>query len=89
MVNLAHFKGHTVGGFGGVLKNQSIGVSSQNGKAYQHSTGLAKNYEEFNARLEEFNDDCDAHPADPEMKDIGILASLDPSWLKGIQPGQN
>ena len=36
MINLAHFKGHTMGGFGGVLKNQSIGVASQGGKCYQH-----------------------------------------------------
>ena len=28
MVNLAHFKGHAMGGFGGVIKNQSIGVAS-------------------------------------------------------------
>ncbi len=33
MINLAHFKGHAMGGFGGVLKNQSIGVASRNGKA--------------------------------------------------------
>lgn len=39
MVNLAHFKGHTMGGFGGALKNASIGVASTNGKAYIHSAG--------------------------------------------------
>ncbi len=39
MLNLAHFKGHAMGGFGGVLKNQSIGVASRNGKAYIHSAG--------------------------------------------------
>lgn len=39
MVNLAHFKGHPMGGFGGVLKNASIGVASANGKAYIHSGG--------------------------------------------------
>ena len=32
MINLAHFKGHAMGGFGGVLKNQSIGVASKNGQ---------------------------------------------------------
>lgn len=37
MINLAHFKGHAMGGFGGVLKNQSIGVASAAGKAYIHS----------------------------------------------------
>lgn len=39
MINLAHFKGHAMGGFGGVLKNQSIGVASANGKAYIHTAG--------------------------------------------------
>ena len=39
MINLAHFKGHAMGGFGGVLKNQSIGVASTGGKAYIHSSG--------------------------------------------------
>lgn len=40
MINLAHFKGHPMGGLGGVLKNQSIGVASANGKAYIHSAGV-------------------------------------------------
>ncbi len=39
MINLAHFKGHPMGGLGGVIKNQSIGVASANGKAYIHSAG--------------------------------------------------
>ena len=39
MVNLAHFKGHPMGGYGGVLKNASIGVASADGKAYIHSGG--------------------------------------------------
>ena len=39
MVNLAHFKGHAMGGFGGVLKNQSIGVAASSGKLYIHSAG--------------------------------------------------
>ena len=39
MINLAHFKGHAMGGFGGVLKNASIGVASSAGKAYIHSAG--------------------------------------------------
>ncbi|MBQ6770119.1 MAG: DUF362 domain-containing protein [Bacteroidales bacterium] len=41
MINLAHFKGHAMGGFGGVLKNQSIGVASKSGKAYIHSAGAS------------------------------------------------
>ena len=39
MINLAHFKGHAMGGFGGVLKNQSISVASSSGKVYIHSAG--------------------------------------------------
>jgi uncharacterized Fe-S center protein len=39
MINLAHFKGHTMGGLGGVLKNASIGVASANGKANIHTAG--------------------------------------------------
>ncbi|MBR1926585.1 MAG: DUF362 domain-containing protein [Bacteroidales bacterium] len=39
VINLAHFKGHAMGGFGGVLKNQSIGVASSAGKLYIHSAG--------------------------------------------------
>lgn len=42
MINLAHFKGHMMGGFGGVLKNASIGVASSKGKAYIHSSGKTK-----------------------------------------------
>ena len=37
VINLAHFKGHVAGGFGGVLKNQSIGFASAPGKAYIHT----------------------------------------------------
>ncbi len=39
MINLAHFKGHAMGGFGSVLKNQSIGMSARRGKALIHSAG--------------------------------------------------
>ncbi len=39
MINLAHFKGHAMGGFGGVLKNASIGVASTAGKCYIHTAG--------------------------------------------------
>lgn len=47
MINLAHFKGHAMGGFGGVLKNQSIGVASRNGKAYIHTAGKTRNPDEL------------------------------------------
>ena len=116
MINLAHFKGHAMGGFGGVLKNQSIGVASAAGKAYIHSAGVTDDVNECwnhignqDAFLESMaaaaqgvhdyfghgerilyinvannlsvDCDCDSHPADPEMNDIGILASLDPVAL--------
>ena len=109
MVNLAHFKGHAMGGFGGVLKNQSIGVASANGKAYIHSAGAIEDkeliwkhkfieamaaaaqsvHDHFEGRVIYINVmnnlsvdcDCDSSPADPEMKDVGILASLDPVAL--------
>lgn len=117
MVNLAHFKGHAMGGFGGVLKNQSIGVASTAGKAYIHSCGYTTdpadcwnhtenqdgflesmasaaqgvhNYFKQEGKeiiyIDVMNNlsvdcDCDAHPADPEMKDVGILASTDPVAL--------
>ncbi len=114
IVNLAHFKGHAMGGFGGVLKNQSIGIASSNGKAYIHSAGAIEDkeliwkhtaeqdkfieamaaaaqsvHEYFDGRMIYINVmnnlsvdcDCNGHPADPEMKDVGILASLDPVAL--------
>jgi len=116
MINLAHFKGHAMGGFGGVLKNQSIGVASSNGKAYIHSAGKVTTKEELWAGIGQTEQDhfleamaaaaqsiheyyggkmvyinvmnnlsvdcdCNAHPADPEMNDIGILASTDPVAL--------
>ncbi len=110
LINLAHFKGHAMGGFGGVLKNQSIGVASSRGKIYIHSAGASTTswgspaQDDFlesmaaaaQAVANQFGDsiiyinvmnnlsvdcDCDSHPADPEMKDIGILASTDPVAL--------
>ena len=39
MIALNHFKGHPMGGYGGALKNLSIGCANQNGKAYIHSAG--------------------------------------------------
>ena len=47
MVNLAHFKGHAMGGYGGVLKNASIGVASADGKTYIHSAGKTDKTEEI------------------------------------------
>lgn len=45
MINLAHYKGHQMGGFGGVLKNASIGVASRSGKAYIHTAGFTEDPE--------------------------------------------
>lgn len=116
MINLAHFKGHAMGGFGGVLKNQSIGIASRAGKAYIHTAGYTEDTEimwehtsDQIAFLESMaaaaqsvhtyfgngeriiyinvvnnlsvDCDCNGHPAAPEMRDIGILASLDPVAL--------
>ena len=39
MLVLTHFKGHPMGGFGGALKNISIGIASSHGKAYIHGVG--------------------------------------------------
>ena len=36
---LSHFKGHPMGGFGGALKNISIGIASSRGKQYIHGAG--------------------------------------------------
>lgn len=113
-VVLSHFKGHTMGGFGGAIKNISIGIASSNGKAYIHSAGkltdpkilwqnlpkqddfLESMAESAKAVIDHCGDnilyisvannlsvdcDCDSHPADPQMGDIGILASLDPIAL--------
>lgn len=47
MLVLSHFKGHAMGGFGGALKNISIGIGSSNGKAWIHTAGKTKNPEEL------------------------------------------
>jgi len=41
-VVLSHFKGHPMGGFGGAIKNISIGIASSAGKAWIHSAGKTK-----------------------------------------------
>ncbi len=43
MLVLSHFKGHPMGGYGGALKQLSIGVASAYGKAYIHGAGEPKN----------------------------------------------
>lgn len=41
---LSHFKGHPMGGYGGALKQLSIGLASSYGKAYIHGVGNPKNF---------------------------------------------
>ncbi|MBD5356817.1 MAG: DUF362 domain-containing protein [Bacteroides sp.] len=114
LINLAHFKGHAMGGFGGVLKNQSIGIATPEGKTLIHTAGVYDDtrylfqqphgqdgfLESMAAAAQSVHDyfkgnviyinvmnnlsvdcDCDGHPSAPQMKDIGILASLDPVAL--------
>lgn len=111
MLVLSHFKGHPMGGYGGALKQLSIGVASSGGKAYIHTAGkttdvnnLWSNIPEQDKFIEAMADaasavhnkfkehiayinvmkdmsvdcDCCAKAEDPCMKDIGVLASLDP-----------
>jgi len=114
MLVLAHFKGHPMGGYGGALKQLSIGCASSRGKALIHSAGVTdsnidawKKHAEQDRFCEAMADaassvvahfagkiafinvmknlsvDCDCCEVaeDPCMKDIGILASLDPVAL--------
>jgi uncharacterized Fe-S center protein len=53
---LSHFKGHQMGGFGGALKNISIGIGSSSGKAWIHSAGRTKNTDELWDNPAEQND---------------------------------
>lgn len=43
MLVVSHFKGHPMGGYGGALKNISIGLASSRGKAYIHGAGVEEN----------------------------------------------
>ncbi len=58
MVVLSHFKGHPMGGYGGALKQLSIGVASSYGKAYIHGAGVPENIwtADHNAFLESMAD---------------------------------
>ena len=53
IINLAHGKGHAMGGFGANLKNQSIGIASRNGKTYIHTAGTTENPNELWGKLPE------------------------------------
>lgn len=63
MINLAHFKGHAMGGYGGVLKNASIGVASADGKAYIHSAGTTDKVEGLWGKTAEQDDFLEAMAA--------------------------
>ena len=111
MLVLAHFKGHPMGGYGGALKQLSIGCASRAGKSRIHSGGATdSNMEAWDKHAEQdrfleamadaastvvkhfagkiafvnvmknltVDCDCCSVAEDPCMKDIGILASLDP-----------
>lgn len=106
MLVLSHFKGHPMGGYGGAIKQLSIGVASSFGKAYIHGAGEPEKIwsadhdsflrsmadaassvvDYFEGKIAYINVmknmsvdcDCCAVAEDPCMKDIGILASLDP-----------
>lgn len=53
MLMLSHFKGHAMGGFGGALKNMSIGIASTAGKANIHTAGKTTDSEQLWANLPE------------------------------------
>lgn len=108
-VILSHFKGHTMAGFGGAIKNISIGIASADGKAHIHSGGTGgsmwggdqdaflESMAEAGKSVVDYLDgnilyinvmnrlsvdcDCNGSPAEPDMHDIGILASFDPVAL--------
>ena len=72
MLVISHFKGHPMGGYGGALKQLSIGCAS----SVKYFNG---NMAFINVMCNMSVDcDCCAVAEDPCMKDIGILASLDP-----------
>lgn len=107
---LSHFKGHTMAGFGGAIKNISIGIASSNGKVLIHSGGHSSTswgggtQDQFLESMGEAGKavvdaldgqivyisvmnrlsvdcDCDGNAAEPDMHDVGILASYDPVAL--------
>lgn len=55
---LSHFKGHVMGGFGGALKNMSIGIASAHGKSQIHNAGGFIGISKQNAFLEAMAEAC-------------------------------
>lgn len=56
MLMLSHFKGHAMGGYGGALKNMSIGVASSRGKANIHTAGKVLDVKELWSNVAPQND---------------------------------
>lgn len=55
---LSHFKGHAMGGFGGALKNMSIGIASSHGKSIIHGAGTPGWTNNHDAFLESMAEAC-------------------------------
>lgn len=53
---LTHFKGHAMGGFGGAIKNMSIGIASAQGKMWIHTAGATKSLDDFKLCFETEHD---------------------------------
>lgn len=51
MLVISHFKGHPIGGFGGALKQLSIGIASSSGKAYIHTAGKTNDVDKLWSNL--------------------------------------
>ena len=60
MLVLSHFKGHPMGGFGGALKQLSIGCASSRGKAWIHSAGVTDDQEKVWSHVAKQEDFIDA-----------------------------
>ena len=96
-VVLSHFKGHTMAGFGGAVKNASIGIASARGKGVIHGSNFIEAMAEAAKSVSDslkghvvyinvmnrlsLDCDCESDPREPDMHDIGILASTDPIAL--------
>lgn len=80
MINLAHFKGHPMAGYGGVIKNQSIGVSSANGKLLLHSAGRKCDSEH---KLSGWVSSVGATPQDEFLESMAAAAQSVSDYMKG------
>lgn len=60
MLVLSHFKGHPMGGYGGALKQLSIGCASSGGKAWIHSAGVTRDQNNVWGHVAQQDDFCEA-----------------------------